>query len=141
MSERSFGFGFESTAEQVVAGVDLTGRRAVVTGGASGIGLETARVLAGAGAEVTIAVRDPAAGERAGDAIAESPGEKVLLAPLDLADLASVRAFVDDWSGPLDILVNNAGVMACPLTRTPLGWELQFATNHVGHFALTTGLH
>jgi len=141
MSEGSFGFGFESTADEVIAGVDLTGRRAVVTGGASGIGLETARVLAGAGAEVTIAVRDPAAGERAADAIADSTGAKVLLAPLDLADLASVGAFVADWSGPLHILVDNAGVMACPLTRTPQGWELQFATNHLGHFALTTGLH
>ncbi|HEX3829058.1 MAG TPA: SDR family NAD(P)-dependent oxidoreductase [Sporichthyaceae bacterium] len=141
MSERSFGFGFETTTDEVIAGIDLTGRRAVVTGGASGIGLETARVLAGAGAEVTIAVRDLAAGERAADAIAQSTGEKVLLAPLDLADLDSVRAFVADWSGPLHILVDNAGVMACPLTRTPQGWELQFATNHVGHFALTTGLH
>jgi len=86
-------------------------------------------------------VRDPAAGERAADAIADSTGAKVLLAPLDLADLASVGAFVADWSGPLHILVDNAGVMACPLTRTPQGWELQFATNHLGHFALTTGLH
>jgi NAD(P)-dependent dehydrogenase (short-subunit alcohol dehydrogenase family) len=141
MAERSFGFGFESTAEQVIAGVDLTGRRAVVTGGASGIGLETARVLAGAGAEVTIGVRDLAAGECAAEAIVESTGAKVVVAPLDLADLTSVRAFVAEWSGPLHILVANAGVMACPLTRTPQGWELQFATNHVGHFALTTGLH
>ena len=65
----------------------------------------------------------------------------MLVAPLDLADQGSVAAFVDGWSGPLHILVNNAGVMAPPLTRTPEGWELQFATNHLGHFALATGLH
>jgi len=142
MSERKeFGFGYESTAEEVIAGVDLTGRRAIVTGGASGIGLETARVLAAAGAEVTIPVRDPAAGERAVELISASTGAKVRPAPLDLADQASVRAFVAGWTGPLHILVDNAGVMACPLTRTPEGWELQFATNHLGHFTLTTGLH
>jgi NAD(P)-dependent dehydrogenase (short-subunit alcohol dehydrogenase family) len=130
-------FGAESTAAQVVAGIDLTGRRAVVTGGASGIGVETARALASAGAEVTLAVRDPAAGQRVADAI----GGAVRVAPLDLADQASVAAFVAGWDGPLHILVNNAGVMAAPETRTPEGWELQFATNHLGHFALTAGLH
>jgi NAD(P)-dependent dehydrogenase (short-subunit alcohol dehydrogenase family) len=128
-------FTAESTAAEVVAGVDLTGRRAVVTGGASGIGIETARALAGAGADVTIAVRDRAAGER----VAAELG--VHMAPLDLADQASVAAFVANWDGPLHILVNNAGVMAAPETRTPEGWELQFATNHLGHFALATGLH
>jgi len=125
-----------STAAEVIAGVDLTGRRAVVTGGASGIGIETARALRNAGADVTIAVRDTAAGER----IAAEIGS-VHVAPLDLADPASVARFVAAWDGPLHILVNNAGVMAAPETRTPQGWELQFATNHLGHFALTTGLH
>jgi len=135
-------FTAESTAAEVVAGIDLTGRRAVVTGGASGIGVETARALAGAGAQVTLAVRDLAAGERTAQDIIETTGNKqVLVAPLDLADQDSVAAFVLEWDGPLHILVNNAGVMAAPETRTPEGWELQFATNHLGHFALATGLH
>ncbi|MEU8266307.1 SDR family NAD(P)-dependent oxidoreductase [Sphaerisporangium sp. NPDC049002] len=135
-------FSARSTAAEVVDGIDLTGRRAIVTGGASGIGIETARALAGAGAEVTLAVRDLDAGERtANDIIATTGDKQVLVAPLDLADRASVAAFVTAWDGPLHILVNNAGVMASPETRTPEGWELQFATNHLGHFGLTTGLH
>ncbi|WP_329189141.1 SDR family NAD(P)-dependent oxidoreductase [Actinacidiphila glaucinigra] len=134
-------FGARTTAAEVVAGVDLTGRRAVVTGGSSGIGVETARALAAAGAEVTLAVRDTAAGARTAEAITGTTGnERVLTAPLDLSDRASVAAFVAAWQGPLHILVDNAGVMASPETRTPEGWELQFATNHLGHFALTTGL-
>jgi NAD(P)-dependent dehydrogenase (short-subunit alcohol dehydrogenase family) len=135
-------FTAESTADEVVEGIDLTGRRAIVTGGASGIGIETARALAGAGAEVTLAVRNLAAGERTADDIIAATGNKqVLVAPLDLADRASVAAFTAEWDGPLHILVNNAGVMACPEARTAEGWELQFATNHLGHFALATGLH
>ncbi|MGJ6969092.1 SDR family NAD(P)-dependent oxidoreductase [Streptosporangium sp. G11] len=131
-----------STAAEVVDGIDLTGRRVIVTGGASGIGVETARALAGAGAEVTLAVRDLGAGERTADDIIATTGNKqVLVAPLDLADQASVASFTAAWDGPLHILVNNAGVMASPETRTPEGWELQFATNHLGHFALATGLH
>jgi NAD(P)-dependent dehydrogenase (short-subunit alcohol dehydrogenase family) len=136
------GFSFESTAAEVVAGIDLTGRRVIVTGGASGIGIETARALARAGAEVTLAVRNRAAGERtAEDLIAATGNKQVLVADLDLADPASVAGFTAAWDGPLHILVNNAGVMACPLTRTPQGWELQFATNHLGHFGLAGGLH
>ena len=135
-------FSFESTAAEVVAGIDLTGRRVIVTGGASGIGIETARALASAGAEVTLAVRNVAAGERtAEDIVATTNNKQVLVAPLDLADQASVASFTAGWDGPLDILVNNAGVMACPLARTPEGWEMQFATNHLGHFALANGLH
>ncbi|MEU1963327.1 SDR family NAD(P)-dependent oxidoreductase [Nocardia sp. NPDC019304] len=135
-------FTAESTAAEVLAGVDLTGRRAVVTGGASGIGVETARALACAGAEVTLAVRDLAAGERTAADIAGTTGnDTVRVAPLDLADRASVAAFVAAWAGPLHMLINNAGVMASPLLRTPQGWEMQFATNHLGHFALATGLH
>ncbi|MEY9967960.1 NAD(P)-dependent dehydrogenase (short-subunit alcohol dehydrogenase family) [Streptacidiphilus sp. MAP12-16] len=131
-----------STAAEVVDGIDLTGRRAIVTGGASGIGIETARALAGAGAEVTLAVRDLDAGERtAQDIVAATGNKQLLVAPLDLADQASVASFVAAWDGPLHILVNNAGVMASPELRTPEGWELQFATNHLGHFALATGLH
>lgn len=135
-------FGAESTAAEVIAGIDLTGRRAVVTGGASGIGVETARALAGAGAEVTLAVRDLEAGRATAEDITATTGNKqVHVAPLELADQRSVAAFAADWQGPLHILVNNAGVMACPEAHTPEGWELQFATNHLGHFALATGLH
>src|SRR4030088_2155782 len=135
-------FSADTTAAEVVAEIDLAGRRVIVTGGASGIGVETARALAGAGAEVTLAVRNREAGERtAADIIATTGNKQVLVAPLDLADQASVASFVAGWDGPLHILVNNAGVMASPLTRTPEGWELQFATNHLGHFTLATGLH
>ncbi|MEV0969677.1 SDR family NAD(P)-dependent oxidoreductase [Microtetraspora glauca] len=135
-------FTAESTAAEVVDGIDLTGRRVIVTGGASGIGVETARALAGAGAEVTLAVRDLAAGERtAEDLIATTGNKRVLVAPLDLADRASVASFAAAWDGPLHVLVNNAGLMASPEIRTPEGWEMQFATNHLGHFALATGLH
>jgi len=135
-------FTAQSTAAEVVAGIDLAGRRVIVTGGASGIGVETARALAGAGAEVTLAVRDTTAGERAAEDIVATTGNKeVLVAPLDLADQSSVRSFAAGWEGPLHILVNNAGLMAPPLTRTPEGWELQFATNHLGHFELATRLH
>jgi NAD(P)-dependent dehydrogenase (short-subunit alcohol dehydrogenase family) len=135
-------FGAISTAAEVLAGVDLQGRRAIVTGGASGIGLETARALATAGAQVFLAVRSIEAGETAAADIRRTSGnEQVAALALDLADQASIRRFVDNWAGPLHILVDNAGVMAPPETRTPEGWELQFATNHLGHFALTTGLH
>lgn len=135
-------FGAESTAAEVVAGLDLAGRRVIVTGGASGIGVETARAIAGAGAEVTLAVRNLEAGEgTAEDIIATTGNAQVISAPLDLADRASVAAFVALWDGPLHVLVNNAGMMASPLVRTPEGWELQFATNHLGHFALAAGLH
>jgi NAD(P)-dependent dehydrogenase (short-subunit alcohol dehydrogenase family) len=132
-------YGFASTAAEVVAGVDLKGRRAIITGGGSGIGIETARALAGGGAEVTLAVRDLAQGERVAT---ELGADQVGAAPLDLADLASVDAFVAGWEGPLDILVCNAGVMMLPrLTLTAAGAELQFATNHLGHMALAIGLH
>jgi NAD(P)-dependent dehydrogenase (short-subunit alcohol dehydrogenase family) len=142
MSRITTPFDATSTAADVVDGIDLTGRRAIVTGGASGIGVETARALAGAGAEVTIAARNLATGEQVAADITASTGNKqVFVAPLDLSDLASVAAFAAAWDGPLHILVNNAGMMASPEMRTPAGWELQFATNHIGHFALATGLH
>jgi NAD(P)-dependent dehydrogenase (short-subunit alcohol dehydrogenase family) len=131
-------FGFDSTAAEVIAGVDLSGKRAIVTGGSSGIGVETARALAGAGAQVTLAVRDTAAGER----VANDIDGDVRVGRLDLSDQASVRAFTARWDGPLHLLINNAGVMALPaLVRSPEGWEMQFATNHMGHFALALGLH
>ena len=135
-------FGAASTADEVIAGVDLTGRRAVVTGGAAGLGYETARALASAGADVTIAARRLEAAETAAREISASTGNPAVHpAVLDLADLESVRRFVESWTGPLHILVDNAGVMATPEQRTREGRELQFATNHLGHFALTVGLH
>ncbi|MEV6236818.1 SDR family NAD(P)-dependent oxidoreductase [Lentzea sp. NPDC051838] len=130
-------FGFGSTAAEVVEGVDLTGKRVIVTGASSGIGVETARALAHAGAEVTLAVRDTEAGEKT----AKDIGGTTKVARLDLTDLASVDTFTQAWQGPLHVLVNNAGVMATPKQHTAQGWEWQFATNHLGHFALTTGLH
>jgi NAD(P)-dependent dehydrogenase (short-subunit alcohol dehydrogenase family) len=112
---------------------DLTGRRAIVTGASSGIGRATARALASAGARVVLAVRDLDRGRAVADAL---PGQTEVR-PLDLASLASVRAFAAAWTGPVDLLINNAGVMAPPLTYTPDGFELQLGTNHLGHFALT----
>lgn len=136
-------FGFESTADDVIDGVDLTGRTAIVTGASSGIGVETARALAAAGATVTLAVRNTTVGDRVAAEIRDGTGNpNVDVGAVDLGDLASVAAFVRAWTGPLDILVNNAGVMAVPeLRMSPSGHELQFATNHLGHFALTVGLH
>ncbi|WP_099013999.1 SDR family NAD(P)-dependent oxidoreductase [Streptomyces malaysiensis] len=135
-------FDARSTAAEVIDGVDLSGRRAVVTGAASGIGIETARALAGAGAEVTLAVRNLEAGARVAEDITATTGNKRLyVAHLDLADRASVAAFADGWDGPLHILVNNAGVMALPEGRTPEGWDRQFTVNHLGHFALARALH
>jgi NAD(P)-dependent dehydrogenase (short-subunit alcohol dehydrogenase family) len=135
-------FGEFSTAEEVAAGIDLDGRRAVVTGASSGIGVETARTLASHGAEVTLAVRNTEAGEKvAAEIRAGAPEARVDVRPLELGDRASIAAFVDAWEGPLDLLVNNAGVMALPERTLVDGLEAQFATNHVGHAALTTGLH
>jgi NAD(P)-dependent dehydrogenase (short-subunit alcohol dehydrogenase family) len=136
-------FGAHSTADEVAAGLDLSGMRAIVTGASSGIGVETARVLADRGAAVTLAVRDTAAGASVVARIRESTGnDAVVAAPLELAEPASVASFVRGWHGPLDILVNNAGVMGIPERRlTREGAELHFATNHLGHFALATGLH
>jgi NAD(P)-dependent dehydrogenase (short-subunit alcohol dehydrogenase family) len=136
-------FGFSSTAAEVVQGIDLTGKRAVVTGGASGIGIEIARALASAGAAVTLAVRRPDAASAVADEIRTFTGNSAVdVRPLDLADIASVQRFCADWTDPLHILLNNAGIMALQdLQRTPQGWEMQFATNFIGHFALATGLH
>jgi NAD(P)-dependent dehydrogenase (short-subunit alcohol dehydrogenase family) len=117
---------------------DQHGRRIVVTGSNSGIGLVTARELARAGASVVLACRDRGRGEAAVEAIrAAVVGADVELRSLDVSDLESVRAFADGFTGPLDVLVNNAGVMATPARLTVDGFELQLATNHLGHFALT----
>jgi NAD(P)-dependent dehydrogenase (short-subunit alcohol dehydrogenase family) len=129
------GFGAQSTATEVLEGIDLSGRLAIVTGGYSGLGLETVRALTGAGAAVTVGARRPA---HAADALAGLPGVEV--DELDLGDLDSVRHFAERFLArgrSIDILVNNAAVMACPETRVGPGWEAQFATNHLGHFALT----
>ncbi|GAA2022387.1 SDR family NAD(P)-dependent oxidoreductase [Catenulispora yoronensis] len=130
-------FDSRTTAAEVLAGLDLAGRRMVVTGGASGLGTETVRALAGAGAQVVVATRDPALAKPLLD---EFPA--VTAAELDLADLRSVRAFVRDWRGPLHSLVANAGVMMLPERRlSAQGWEMQLAVNYLGHFALIHGLH
>lgn len=138
----STSFTASSTADDVLQGVDLTGVRAIVTGGSSGIGVETARALTAAGAEVTLAVRNTAAGEAVAETIGTSTGaSRPRVQRLDLADRATVTRFVEAWDGPLHLLINNAGLVTPGLERTLEGWEMQFATNHLGHFALATGLH
>jgi NAD(P)-dependent dehydrogenase (short-subunit alcohol dehydrogenase family) len=132
-------FGMFTPAREVVAGHDLSGKTAIVTGAATGIGIETARALAEAGADVVIAARKP---DLAREAIADidktAPG-KTRFEMLDLSELASIRAFAERWgSKPLHILINNAAVMACPLDRTHDGFEMQIGTNHFGHFLLGT---
>ncbi len=133
------GFSRRSTGGEVLAGIGLSGRTAIVTGGYSGLGLETTRALARAGARVVVAVRTP---QKAADSLADIEGQ-VETAPLDLSQLPSVRAFADQMVqrlDRLDLLINNAGIMACPLARVGPGWESQFGVNHMGHFALTQGL-
>ncbi|MFA7323218.1 MAG: oxidoreductase [Candidatus Nanopelagicales bacterium] len=120
---------------------DLSGRRAIVTGANSGIGFWTALALAQHGAQVTLAVRDPAKGEAAAADIRQRGGHDVQVGHLDLASLASVRDFADTWgkdhTDGLDLLINNAGVMAIPRSLSTDGYEMQLATNYLGHFALT----
>lgn len=132
------GFGAASTAADVIAGVDLSGKLAIVTGGYSGIGLETTRALVGAGAHVVVPAR------RSDVAAAALGGvHRVEVDELDLGDLASVATFAERFlsSGrAIDIVIGNAGIMACPETRVGDGWEAQFATNHLGHFALVNRL-
>ncbi len=135
-------FGRHSTAAEVAEGINLSGKQAIVTGASSGIGVETARALARTGAEVTLAVRNTDAGAQAAADITATTGNRnIHVAALDLTDRASIATFVAAWDGPLHILVNNAGVMALPEQHTPEGWEMQFTTNHLGHFALALGLH
>ncbi|MBW7459362.1 SDR family NAD(P)-dependent oxidoreductase, partial [Paenibacillus sepulcri] len=132
------GFGPQSTAREVIGRRDLTGKVAIVTGGYSGIGLETSRVLAEAGATVIVPVRTP---EKAQQALAGIP--RLEMETIDLMDPASIDSFAERFlaSGrALDILVNSAGIMANPLTREARGYESQFATNHLGHFLLTARL-
>ena len=136
-------FGFSSTADDVLAGVDLTGRLAVVTGASTGLGEETTRALAAHGAEIVMAVRDLDRGEAAAERIRAAVDHPVELhvRELDLASLDSVRAFADGFlteHDRLDLLINNAGLMAAPYGTTKDGFELQFGTNHLGHFLLGT---
>jgi NAD(P)-dependent dehydrogenase (short-subunit alcohol dehydrogenase family) len=132
------------TTDDVVAGVDLSDRVALVTGATSGLGLETSRALASAGALVVLAARDPAKTDRALQGLQERvPDGRFEVLGLDLADLASVRragAEVVDHHPRLHLLVNNAGVMFTPFERTADGFELQLGTNHLGHFVLTQAL-
>ncbi|MGW1740513.1 SDR family NAD(P)-dependent oxidoreductase [Nocardia sp. NPDC001965] len=131
-----------ATADEVLSGIDLTGVRAVVTGASSGLGAETARALAAAGAEVILAVRDTGAGDTIAAAIGQSTGAPPPhVARLDLADRRTIAVFLDAWKGPLHLLINNAGLVTSSHERTVEGWELQFATNHLGHFRLAVGLH
>lgn len=128
------GFGAQSTAAEVLEGIDLSGRLAIVTGGYSGIGLETTQALATAGADVVVPARRH---ETAATALEGIDGVEV--DELDLADLASVHAFADRFLATgrgIAILINNAGIMACPETRVGPRWEAQFATNHLGHYTL-----
>lgn len=133
------GFHAKSTASDVLEGIDLSGKNAIVTGGYSGIGLETVRALAAAGAKVTVPARRVEAAEKA---LGDITGD-LEIASMDLADLASARKFAEDYAKTersLDILINNAGIMACPETRVGPGWEAQFGVNHLGHMAMTLGL-
>ncbi len=130
------GFGHYAAASEVVSGVDLSGTAAVVTGGYSGLGLETVRALAGAGAAVTVPARRA---EHARGVLEEAGLGGVHVFDMDLGDQASVKRFAADYldSGQrLDLLVNNAAIMACPETRVGPGWEAQFGTNHLGHYTL-----
>ncbi|GJN34712.1 hypothetical protein PR202_gb23401 [Eleusine coracana subsp. coracana] len=135
------GFSWSSTAEEVTAGISAAGLTAIVTGASSGIGAETARTLALRGAHVIMAVRSLPAAQALRDAVlAQAPEAKLDIMELDLSSMASVRAFASEFIAkelPLNILINNAGVMAIPFALSKDGIEMQFATNHVGHFLLT----
>ncbi|MBT9474071.1 MAG: SDR family NAD(P)-dependent oxidoreductase [Pseudomonadota bacterium] len=138
-------FGATSTTDDVLAGVDLSGKRILVTGASAGLGVETARALAARGAHVVGAARDLAKAERATQAVRDQAahGGALELVELDLADLASVRACADALLADgkaFDIIITNAGVMATPLGRTADGFEIQFGTNHLGHFVLVNRL-
>ncbi|MCU1452304.1 MAG: family NAD(P)-dependent oxidoreductase [Acidimicrobiales bacterium] len=139
-------FGGASTTDDVLQGIDLSGRWVLVTGASAGLGQETARSVAAHGGNLVLGVRDLAKGERAAEVVrvaAETTGAMVELRELDLASLASVRTFTDGVLAEhdrLDVIIANAGVMACPEGRTVDGFETQFGTNHLGHFLLVNRL-
>lgn len=133
------GFHAKSSASDVLSGIDLSGKNAVVTGGYSGIGIEAVRALAAAGARVTVPARRVDAAEAA---LAEVSGD-IEIAAMDLGDIPSVMKFTheyEDSGRALDIVINNAGIMACPEARVGPGWESQFGVNHLGHMAMSQGL-
>ncbi len=134
-------FGHDTTTDEVLEGIDLSGKLALVTGGSSGLGAETARVLASKGARVVMTARNMAKGEEVAQGIRTSTGnDAVEVMELELGSFASIRAFAGKFLAKhdaLDILINNAGVMACPFARTEDGFEMQFGANHLGHFLLT----
>ncbi len=134
-------FGFETTTDDVLEGLDLGGQLALVTGGTSGLGAETARALASKGASVVITARNVPKGEEVAEGIRKTTGNaNVEVEELELGSIASIRAFAERFNAKhdrLNILVNNAGVMACPFEKTSDGFEMQFGTNHLGHFLMT----
>ncbi len=137
-------FDHETTTDDVLDGMDLSGRRIAITGTSAGLGEEATRALAARGATVIMLARDQAANQAAADRVRSAvPDADLIPGVLDLADLASVRACAAAIEGrgePIDVLINNAGVMACPFGRTADGFEMQFGTNHLGHFELTRRL-
>ena len=138
-------YGWETTTDELLEGRDVSGQRILITGASAGLGAETARALASHGADVVMAVRDPAKGERAAEAVraGAAPGASVEMCELDLASLESVRACTDKLladNKPLQVLIANAGVMACPQGKTEDGFETQFGTNHLGHFVFVNRL-
>ncbi|WP_095011364.1 SDR family NAD(P)-dependent oxidoreductase [Tsuneonella mangrovi] len=136
-------FGFENTTDDVLDGIDLTGRSFFITGAYSGLGKETARAIAARGADVILSGRDAEKLAAAAEEISGETGANVETIVCDLGDLASIRACgkeARERFAKIDVLINNAGVMACPLARTKDGFEMQFGTNHLGHFLLTSEL-
>ena len=134
-------FGHDTTTDEVLDGIDLTGRKVLITGASGGLGAETARALASAGASVIIPARALDKARSAVDAIVASTGnDDITIESVELGSLASIREFGERWNANherLDLLINNAGVMACPQDTTSDGFERQFGTNHLGHFLLT----
>lgn len=134
-------WGPDTTADEVLAGTNLTGKCVLITGGSGGIGAETARALAATGAQVTVTARDLGKVRGVVESIRADTGASVAVGELELGSLASIRAFAERFVAEhdkLDILINNAGVMACPQSTTQDGFELQFGSNHLGHFLLTS---
>ncbi|MEM8746011.1 MAG: SDR family NAD(P)-dependent oxidoreductase, partial [Actinomycetota bacterium] len=134
------GHGMRSEPADVLGGIGLSGRHVMITGGYSGLGLETTRALVGVGASVVAPARRP---DHARDVFAAEGLDDVAVGALDLGDLGSVEAFASeqlDAGRSIDIMIDNAAIMACPETRVGDGWEAQFATNHLGHFALVNRL-